>query len=243
MKKHFAFLLTNKNGFTLAEILISLTIIGVVMAITIPSVLRNHNAVALKSGFEYAFTFASRSVKKMNFEEGKLPTPDSYPSQTFKPAFVKYVKVLKDCGFGWADKDNTVRPCVERTLKENPTSVYDTETKAYKTYNKKHYIYSYRMDDGQIILLNGMYVFIENDSGPIYLTVDVNGYVKKPNLWGHDLFTFQLMNDGKVLPMGAPGTEYTNAAVYCSKTSEDTMNGIACAYKAVMDPNYFKTLP
>jgi prepilin-type N-terminal cleavage/methylation domain-containing protein len=243
MKKSFVFFLTNKRGFTLAEVLIALTVIGVVMAITIPSVLRNHKAVSLKAGYETAFEITSRAVKKMNFEEGKLPTPDSYPSQKFKPAYVKYVKVLKDCGFGWADKDNSVKPCVERTLKENAANIFDTDTKNYRTYNKKNYIYSYRMDDGQIILLNGMYVFIENDNEPIFITVDVNGYVKRPNLWGHDLFTFQLMSDGKVLPMGAPGTMYTNMNAYCSKTSSDTMNGIACAYKAAMDPNYFKSLP
>ena len=76
-------------------------------------------------------------------------------------------------------------------------------------------------------------------SVPIY-TVDINGH-KKPNKWGHDLFTFQLMDNGKLTPMGAKGTDYYEQE--CSQTSSSGRNGIGCTYKALNDPNYFKSLP
>ena len=86
---------------------------------------------------------------------------------------------------------------------------------------------------------------VQNESialnGTILISVDVNGIYKKPNRWGHDLFTFQIMDDGKLLPMGAEGTKYKSD--YCSLTSSDGSNGIGCTYKALTDKNYFKNLP
>ena len=49
---------------------------------------------------------------------------------------------------------------------------------------------------------------LENNKGSIYITVDVNGINKNPNQWGYDLFTFQLTDKGKLLPMGAEGPDY-----------------------------------
>lgn len=40
------------NGFTLAEILITLGIIGVVAAITLPSIISNYKKQVIKTGFK-----------------------------------------------------------------------------------------------------------------------------------------------------------------------------------------------
>ena len=77
----------------------------------------------------------------------------------------------------------------------------------------------------------------------LFISVDVNGVGKEPNAWGHDLFTFQVTDDGRLLPMGALGTRYTNMSLYCSPTSSDEQNGIACTEKALRDSKYFKNLP
>lgn len=89
--------------------------------------------------------------------------------------------------------------------------------------------------------MDGSLILIEYSTSLII--VDVNGYLKNPNRWGYDLFTFQLMNDGRLLPMGAPGTEYTDKNRYCSTTSTEQFNGIACTYYALTDKSYFKNLP
>lgn len=87
-----------------------------------------------------------------------------------------------------------------------------------------------------------MLIMIENEKTPtVYLTADINGASKKPNAWGHDVFTFQLMDNGKLLPMGQEGTDFYNRE--CSETSTGNINGIGCTYKALTDPNYFKNLP
>ena len=96
-------------------------------------------------------------------------------------------------------------------------------------------------DDGQFVLMDGSLILIEYSTS--LMTVDVNGYLKNPNRWGHDLFTFQLMNDGRILPMGAPDTQYADKSRYCSTTSTEQFNGIACTYYALTDKSYFNNLP
>jgi hypothetical protein len=98
-------------------------------------------------------------------------------------------------------------------------------------------------DDGQLILQNGMLVMIENYVSETLLTIDINGIEKGPNVWGYDLFTFQVMNNGKLMPVGASGTMFTSVGNYCSETSTSVNNGISCAYKAMYDEDYFKNLP
>ena len=70
----------------------------------------------------------------------------------------------------------------------------------------------------------------------------MNGEGKGPNVWGKDLFTFEITSEGKLLPMGADGTSYTDMSKYCSKSSNDKLNGIACTAKALSDPDYFKKM-
>ena len=95
------------------------------------------------------------------------------------------------------------------------------------------------LDDGQFVLKNGMLVMIENYStGKIFISIDINSITKKPNIWGQDLFTFQLMTDGKLLPMAADDPAY-EAEDYCSKPSTNTLNGIACTERALTDIHYW----
>lgn len=71
----------------------------------------------------------------------------------------------------------------------------------------------------------------------------VNNQKKKPNRWGHDVFTFQIIQDGKLLPIGHPQSDYPEEEGWCSLTSINAYNGVVCTYKALTDKNYFKNLP
>lgn len=76
-----------------------------------------------------------------------------------------------------------------------------------------------------------------------YITVDVNGRNKKPNRWGHDLFTFHLTDDGRIVPAGTPQSTYSAQGTYCSSTSAHARNRIGCTYYALNDKDYFNNLP
>ncbi len=218
-----------KNGFTLAEVLITLAIIGVVAALTIPTVVRNYRASQYLNSLKSAYSILSNAVNTANAQEGIVASYDTYADREFKPVLMKYLKVIKDCG------NNS---CL--TSDEDYNNANE-----YKNYAKNNSVYVRYLDEGEFIMTNGMFVAIQNTYvAGIYITVDINGIEKGPNAWGHDLFTFQIITkNGRLVPMGAPGTSYTFASTYCSKTSTSNLNGIGCTYKALTDEDYFKNLP
>lgn len=221
-----------KKAFTLAEVLITIGIIGVVAAMTMPSVINNIRAKQYESAMKKGYSVLSQALIRMNEEEGFIANQQNYPLDSFAPVYKKYFNLLNDCG-----QENC------EALGKDDAGKFDYHSEVYKTYNGGSII-NYLFDEGQFMLSDGMFVMIDNDgTRPIIISIDVNGYKKGPNKWGHDLFTFQILNDsGKLVPMGAEGTYFMNEA-YCSKTSTNSFNGLTCANKAFTDPDYFKNLP
>jgi len=219
-----------KNGFTLAEVLITLVIIGVVAALTIPNLINKTNREELRTGLLKAQTVLSGSLEKFYAKNGYRLTPNEVYSGGNSYRLYKMIKpyfsIAKDCG-----ASNCVDCC--------SSSVYKT----YSGSNAGSGVQQY-LDDGQFVLNDGMTIFIENQAGSsnVYLAVDTNGYEKKPNKAGYDLFFFQMNNDGYLIPMGAEGTNFSMSQ-YCKKTSSDARNGMGCTAKALNDANYFKNLP
>jgi len=218
-----------KNGFTLAEVLITLVIIGVVAAMTIPTLVNRTNKEELRTGLLKAQSVLSGALEKFYTKNGYKLTPaelvysGSGTRVYLKDKIMPYFSVAKDCG---------TASCANSTIAN------------YKNFSGTTGIQYGLIDDGQFVLNDGMTVFIENYTGSIYIAVDVNGHEKKPNKPGHDLFFFQMNNEGNLVPMGAEGTDYYSATnAYCSKTSSSNVNGFGCTAKALNDANYFKNLP
>lgn len=96
------------------------------------------------------------------------------------------------------------------------------------------------MDDGTLVLTDGTTLYFENNleqNNRIYISVDLNGIKGKPNIWGYDLFTFQLIND-EIIPMGDPKSDFT-VEEYCNIKNKSFLNGISCAQKALSESDYF----
>jgi len=217
-------------GFTLAEVLITLGIIGVVTALTIPNLIANYKAIEMRTRLKTAYSLLSQAIQKMEVNDVSTNSGD-YKSNTFQPVYIKHFNNPIDCGY------------YQHTINK-PGCAYSN---AIKYYNFTNSLYSQSsagslLDDGRFILSNGMLVMIENPGdNNIFISIDINGSLRKPNRWGYDLFTFQLIN-GELVPMGSQNTRYKNET-YCSITSNDKVNGIACTAKALTDPDYFKKLP
>lgn len=198
---------------------------------TLPALVQNYQGKILKEQLTKQYSAITNIMQKMNYDLGNLKVED-FEHSTFAPQFKKYLNKIKDCqnvgceDLGITDENGTTRV-----------------SKNYKTYNNQNLTNGF-LDDGQMITTDGAFYLIENvgHTGKIFISVDVNGLYKKPNRWGHDLFTFQIFDNGKVVPMGAEGTTYSGAN-NCSATSTSTTNGIGCTYKALTDKNYFRNLP
>ncbi len=226
-----------KLAFTLAEVLITLGIIGVVAAMSIPALINNVRAVKLRSQFNKAYSEVQQAFKLMADNESVSPKDYSGGACVtvkdciyFYKQFIKYFKSATDCG--------TVNIGAGKTLPCYPAR--DAVTR-YRNLTGRDTIPDSLIDDGQIGLMDGSLLLIENVVNRLWFSIDINGYNNPPNQWGIDLFTFEVTDDG-LLPMGNAKSSYKDADKFCDPTKSDSMNGITCAEKAVKDPNYFKDL-
>ena len=213
------------SAFTLAEVLITLGIIGVVAAMTMPVLIQNARNKELEAGLKKGASTIAQALNMYETDNGEPIKPDIGQAQV-KPALAKFLKLGRDCPFGYVDK-----VCVK--------------SNEYKNFNGTNLIPQNAFDDGKFILSDGSLIFFENyNTWNLYISIDVNGYNKKPNRLGQDLFMFQVDKQGKLIPMGGIGTTYySKNDDYCSKTSTNNMNGAGCTYKALSDPSFWKNLP
>ena len=218
-------------AFTLAEVLITLGIIGIVAAMTLPALINNANNAQYKAQLQKAYSVIQQALMRLNTDQGFIATQESYDIHKFAPAIKKYLVQGKDCG---------MEDCKGNGTDDDWGLLLSN---IYITYNGNKG-YNANFDEGQSILANGMFIMIDNDGlNPICISVDINGYYKRPNRFGYDVFMFQIDNKtGKLLPMGMDGTRYPYSQ-FCSTTSTSNRNGLGCTIKAITDPNYFRNLP
>lgn len=179
-------------GFTLAEVLITLGIIGVVAAITIPNLMTSYKVHVIHKKLLKSYSVIKQVERMMKYDD---IDPEEYRANSktpFSKIFIKYMSGATDCGSGYVNK------CF---------SVWDT-------YKNSGWSQAY-MDDGCIISADGIVYFFENiysstsTDQPLMITVDINGYKTKPNKLGIDLFVFECVN-GEFKPYGAQGTKATS---------------------------------
>jgi len=220
-------IMASKKGFTLAEVLITLGIIGVVAAMSIPSLIENIRDVQFRSQFFKSYALIQQTLKKMEADDIPLTTTGyNRREDAFYLKFKKYLMNVVDCGALHGSGHG--QGCFDYSKDKYYTFVGNS------TYNSTY------LDDGQFWMPDGSLILFEQPDmlqDRIWIYVDVNGK-KLPNRLGHDLFCFQLTDDG-LKPMGATGTSY-DEETYCNKTGGGGMNGIACANKVLKDPKYFK---
>ena len=224
-------LLTSKTAFTLAETLITLGIIGVVAAITIPGLMTAHKAHRMHAQFLKSYSTVQQVFKQMEADDVSTD-PSTYVRNTtegtFYNTFKKYLTGITDCG-QFSEKS---LPCYK---------IADT-TKGYKPLTGNTFIDKQFFDDFQLALQDGTLLIFEqpNVSNPyIWVMVDINGFKEGPNRMGYDLFVFHFQ-DGELRTMGDPRTSYNNMKTYCDLKSTSTLNGLACAQRAKSEADYFK---
>ena len=238
-----------KAAFTLTEVLITLGIIGVVAAMTLPAVINTTRNKELETGLKKGASVLTQAFDMYQAEHGDRILPDNLGKQKLKSMIMPYFRTVKDCAYGssYTSSEAVDKACIKNYVNQG-TEATENNSKVYRNLTNTDYITLTYFDDGQAIAVDGMLILIENDAQHnyyrVYISVDVNGAGKRPNRLGQDLFMFELDTDGILRPMGAKGTTYYAANDrYCSLSSSEAMNGAGCTYKALTDKDFFKNLP
>ena len=185
------------KGFTLAEVLITLGVIGVVAAMTLPSVINKYKEQETVNKVKKFYSTMSQaymlSVKDNGYPNewdvgnGQNATTANKIATYLKP----YLKIIKDCG--------TNSGCLG--YKENITFL--NGKKHSLNYDTANYYYKIILSDGSYIWWRGDTKWCDTSAGGISNTcvavwTDVNGD-KQPNTVGKDIFSIAI-TPAKVVP-------------------------------------------
>jgi len=196
-----------KKGFTLAEVLITLGIIGVVAALTMPSLIAKHQEKERIVRLKKAYSIFSNAVNLAKIEHGDPNTwfiegqPDAPGAQVVYTILKPYLKTIKDCG--------NKTGCWAASLKEldgNPYSYgsINTSTSQWKLLLVDGMSIGFTVS-GDINECVDRYSLTGYECAVIH--IDVNGKAP-PNTFGKDIFRLIIHTD-QVIPSGL----FTNNAM------------------------------
>lgn len=205
-------------GFTLAEVLITLGIIGVVAALTIPTLMTAHKKHVTAAKLKRAVSSINQAIKLSESENGEVENWDrTLPQNEFIDKYFRpYMKITQvcnpvtDCGYKsdapWIYLNGT-----ERGAYSNPNFGDRTP---FLTMDGFMYTYSIFPNDSDLIMSNNNRIII----------VDING-AEKPNQFGKDVFfLYRIEEEDSIIPYGANKTD-GEIRRSCSKTGD----GFYCA--------------
>lgn len=181
------------RAFTLAEVLITLTIIGIVAALTIPTLYQNYKNRAWDTAAEVFERKISEATKVMNSE---MTLIGYNTTRDFVSELSKHIKIIKTCDsndltncfaekFYWG-ADNTEVNTTELTTSQNfGKSEYETELVGVMFANGVNAIMAYDKN----CRTQDPYSNQINTTGCLAMVYDVDGY-NKPNTFSKDLRAF-----------------------------------------------------
>ncbi|MBR1753796.1 prepilin-type N-terminal cleavage/methylation domain-containing protein, partial [bacterium] len=193
-------LLVPLRGFTLAEVLITLGIIGVVAALTIPTLMQKTNDKEIISSVKKMYSTLSNAIQLSTAENGTVdkwtfdPGVNAQSATEFWEYIKDYFKIAEDCGTegtGCYTEDGSIY-----TVGKGPnvkTNSYVTQTGYYFVSLVDGSTFWFRTNGESCNASDGE---VQNVCAIVWY--DVNGK-KSPNRLGKDIFLFHILKD-KVLP-------------------------------------------
>lgn len=167
-----------KRAFTLSEVLITLGIIGIVAAMTMPVLVGSSRKSEIESKLKKVYSVVNQAVN-ISMSDGRWTMP---------PTYYRY-------------DNNLLNEWLQTALFK-----YLNKTESFRNSNEfNHPLSNYMKDWPGIILSDGTILWFNNNA-QIHVSVDING-TKGPNKQGVDLFNFFLdfedkRNLGNFYPSG-----------------------------------------
>lgn len=211
----------SKIAFTLAEVLITLGIIGVVAAMTIPSLIQSYKEKVTVTAVKQSYSIFAQALKMVTIDNPDLSalTDSSLSakenSQIMFNEISKHIKKVKSC-----DVD---KKCMGNTYYLN---LNNEKVSNWDTYNN--------LVTG--VLANGTSFWIlslpasisgeETYAGQI--GIDINGN-KRPNKFGVDFFWFTFNKNGELFAGRGQGSGGTYWNCELSPSNSNWSNGYGCS--------------
>ena len=218
-------MMQKKYGFTLAEVLITLGIIGVVAAITIPMLIANYQKKQTVTKLQkaisvinQAYRLAYDDVGEATAEEARAMGGEEYFQKYWEP-YIKVTSICNEIGCGY--KKNS----------------YGYSGQPWKMPSGNTYSLQLQTDYSRVGFntLDGYFFIVVTVVGGTTLTtsdilvVDING-INKPNILGKDVFVLKRKVDsekGGVVVPACSSSSKSDIDKDCSKTGI----GDCCAEK------------
>lgn len=176
------------QAFTLAEVLITLGIIGVVASLTIPVLVDKFEKQATIEGYKKAYSTLQNAVKMSEAENGTIDGWD-FPTtagdttqgmQFFDTYLAPYLSISKSCGTSSGCWISSKKPNGDIYTSSGLTSVSNIK---------------YVLNDGMALsIYNYGYFLAPTTLRGLNIYVDING-AKNPNTFGKDVFSFVLVEN------------------------------------------------
>lgn len=186
-----------KNGFTLAEVLITLGIVGVVAALTAPALVQNAGSAQTGPKLAKAVSTLEVATEQLLLDESAGKVSSLGDNQEFAEKLTNHMKIsLYDDDGSKYGESGDIKPTAYDggTLVDN-IGRYGTLNDSVKYITKDGMIYMFT----KIAASNGVKPH-KDMIGQVF--IDINGEAG-PNSMGKDLFAFGWYNDGTLKPVGS----------------------------------------
>ncbi len=207
------------RAFTLAEVLITLGIIGIIIAMTLPSLIARHNKKQTVVRLKKAYSTLANAYRLAQYEYGDNFRKDiDWTKDTARIEFLEklrpFLDIAVDCNKG------TSKLCFPKHNDRHDTFYYtQLERKGTNYFGKNK--------DSAVLLKDGTLIVILDSPHSLYhavsIMIDINGPAK-PNHYGHDTFFFYIENTTN---NQLAGKRAFQSSAYCQRNS--TVQATACA--------------
>ena len=217
-------------AFTLAEVLITLGIIGVVAALTLPTLIQNHQKQVYVTGLKKAYSNIQNAFSKAMLDEGVTEWRQSECYSNVALYDCTLASEGKDANI--LDNSNNCLNNLQKQFKGSETTTPDWGTKFFSA----RYLMAFTTSDGMIYNLDSGSISYNNDAfgwnlGFGIFIVDVNGK-KGPNKFGRDKFVFEVDYDkNKIVPRGISG--YSRCTTEAANNNSE--NAQYCTAKVIIE--------
>lgn len=216
-----------KFGFTLAEMLITLSVVGIVSALTLPMFVMNTQYKTYAAKLSATITALETAFSNIIVDEENENIHDieNWYNEEKIGKFIKFLVHEKDVAVDGQILSKEAYP----DLKENDIFAKTIDDEVYLDETIENSIKS------AFTLKNGNTIFIMDNNKVI---IDVAK--GKPNIVGRDIFVFYLEEDGKLYPYGSKYLTTINSDYEYWKDSRDidyacndTKKGAGCTARLV----------